>query len=302
MRIMEREAYRKTQEEHLRFSIDVVRVLKTSKLKISKYDNLHLLDAFSESFLTVTMTLCPLYEPGTLSESRLMGSPNTIEQSRVAEKWRVGIRVFKAITEACSRKGIGTKAALTFADVGVITKDPNEEDVSLLAYHERLYRDAAERDLYGELGMQYSFQRYSTICPDFPQFIPANSTRLDGIKMERGISSREVLRKKPSLMPEVTELMNRVSENRVVFDPSIYDPQTGSLQQRTIERIVSLICLLEGNIGVAEGLIRQYGTFDAHTTLKGALNVFVERESAALLLKLTDLFPHRTNPRIDMLC
>lgn len=302
---MGKEVYSRAQGESQtfrRFSRDIVETLRIHGLRIRKSDNLFLLDRLARDPLIVTMTLCPLYAVSSLSESRLIKTPDTIEQSRVVEKWRVGTRVFKAIAEACSKKGIGTEAVLTFADVGVITKESSEEDVSLLAYHERLYRDAAERDLRGVLGIQYSFQRYSDIHPEFPQFIRATSARSARIHMEQGISTRALLRENTGLRSEVAELMNRLHQKGMVFDPSIYDKQTGYLSGRTEEFVVSLMRQLGSGFDLTEGLMRQYGTFDAHTTLPGELNIFIEREPAALLLQLTDIFPHRQNPRVDIIC
>ena len=301
---MEKEEYRKHLEPqpNRRISADIVRSLGTHGISVRKSDYLFLLDRLPEGPLQVTMTLCPLYAPASLKESKLISEPATIEQSRVAEKWKVGIQIFEAIKEAGLKNGRNVVALLTLADLGVITGNALEEDSSILTYHETLYRVAAGRDLEERLGIPYCLERYSRIVSGFPRFISATGGQVVFNQKDRGISSRVLLRENPSFQSEIVAIIDRLIQERVIFDQSIYNPGTETVSAKTQEFIVSLMRQVGSSFNLIEGLMRQYGTFDARTTRRNALNIFIERQAAALLLQLTDLFPHRNSPRVDILC
>lgn len=304
MKYMEKEEYRRHAElqPNRRISADIVYSLRTHGIRVRKSDNLFLLDRLPEGPLLVTMTLCPLYASVSLNESRLINEPAGIEQSRVAEKWKVGVQIFEAIKEAALKSGRNVVALLTLADLGVITGNAFEEDSSILAYHETLYRSAADRDLERRLGIPYHFQRYSDIVSGFPRFIKATGGQAVFNQKDRGISSGVLLRENPALRSETAALINRLIQERVVFDQSVYYSRTETVSAKTQEFVVSLMRQVGSGFNLVEGLMRQYGTFDARTTRRNALNIFIEREAAALLLQLTDLFFHRHNPRVDILC
>lgn len=51
---------------------------------------------------------------------------------------------------------------------------------------------------------------------------------------------------------------------------------------------------------ITYGLLQTYGTFDAITSKPNTLNLYFER--GELLLNVTNLFPHKNYPRVDILC
>lgn len=275
-----------------RFSRAVVENLKEDGVWVRKTDNIHLLDGQNDQNLTITMTLCPLYEIGSLSDSHLMAPPARIEQSRVAEKWKTGIRAVESIQRTNTQRGQSVNVALTFADLGTISRNPGAEEPAVLDYHFQVYRDAAEREL-GERGISFELGRYSDLAASHPRFIPA---------------SEQVLFLSPNqVSAEADEMIRRLAGLGVQFDPSSVDVEGGVMTKRA-RRIIEGLMRIKGNpeengysIELAEGLIAQYGIFDAQTSRPDGLNLFIERESAGLLLQVTDLFAHSRAPRVDIL-
>lgn len=276
-----------------RFSRAVVENLRRDRVWVRKTDNIHLLDGQSDQPLTVTMSLCPLYELGNLSDSHLIQSPARIDQSRVAEKWNVGVRAVESIQRTNAQRNQGVEVILTFADRGTISRDPERENPSVLDDHFQVYQQAAEREFGERLGIDFETRRYSDIAASHQRFIPANEQVLY-------LSAEQV-------SAEVDQLVQRLASTGVAFEPSAVDVATGVMSKKA-RKIIEGLMRIKGNseengysIELAEGLISQYGTFDSQTTQPGALNVFVERESAGLLLQVTDLFAHSRAPRVDIL-
>lgn len=287
-------------ERSQRFSQEILGALRSHGLRVRKADNLFHLDRASQGSLLVTMTLCPLYAAGALRESQLLRPPTEIAQSRVAVKWERQMDALGAVTSVAYKVGRPIEAILTFADVGVIAKDPGEEDPEVLQHHEDLYRTSAE-EAFGDR-IRIWFQRYSELDPSFPRFISDQTRKLSFRKDDETISSSALMRENPRLRSQIDQLASRLVESGIVFDPSVLDATGHELTAKAQAYVLSLIRQLSGSFEIAEGLIKQYGTFDAQTTAPNALNIFIERETAALLLQLTDLFPHKHHPRIDILC
>jgi hypothetical protein len=276
----------------VRFSRGVVENLKSDGVWVRKTDNIHLLDGQSSGPLVVTMSLCPLYEVGNLSDSHLMSSPARIEDSRVSPKWTAGINAIESIQHTSAQRGQDVEVVLTFADRGTISRDPEREDPEILDHHFHVYQQAAEIEL-GEKGIRYQLQRYSNIFPEHPMFIPA--------------SEKVIYLSPDQVSAEADLLVQRLAEAGVVFEPSVVDISTATMSKKA-RKIIEGLMRLKGNpdeigyaIELAEGFIYQYGAFDSRTTRPDALNLFIERESAGLLLQLTDLFAHSRAPRVDIL-
>lgn len=268
-----------------RFSQQVVRDLKSQIIHVEKTNKLGKFDSMSGDHLDITMTLCPLYELGSLSGSRLLlpqpdlSSTEVIERSRVSVKWRTGIAALRSIQKTASRSKFkySISALIAFADRGVITGNPEQESPQVLLAHERIYRAALQETL-GDI-MDFRFFRYSDIAPDFPQFVidtdaqPVSRTDDRQVEIDRAAN-----------------LINRLVQSGM------------SINQEVSKRRVAELIQQIGSVSLTEALMRQYATFDARTTQVNAINLFIERRPASLLLQVTDLFPHGQHPRIDILC
>lgn len=290
-----KEVLRNNQEFRapLRFSRSVVENLKQANVSVKKADNIYLLDLITDEPLMVTMTLCPLYEVGKLSQSCLMTHPASIQQSRVAEKWSAGVRALEVIQNTCVQKGQNIEAILTFADLGVISGNPENENALLLDYHQQVYQNAAQIDLGERLGINYSMQKYSDLVSMHPRFVSAGE--------------QIVYMNEDQAKVEVKELLQRLAILGLKFNSNLIDLENMLIDKRAMRIIRGLMRTKDDiaeatyNINLAQGLIYQYGRFDALTTHPGALNLFIERESSGLLLQVTDLFEHSRNPRIDII-
>lgn len=276
-----------------RFSRAVVENLKGDGVWVRKTDNVHLLDGQSDRSLIITMSICPLYEMGNLGDSHLMASPARLEHSRVAEKWRAGIKAIEAVKKTCTQRGQDVSVVLTLADLGVISRDPEREDPSVLDYHNEVYQEAAGRDLKERLGVSVETRRYSDLVPSHPRFIPA--------------TEHVLFLSQDQVSYEAEQLIQELARSGIQFDPALIDVDTGVINKRA-RRIVEGLMRLKGNpsengysIELARGLMSQYGAFDAKTSRPDGLNLFIERESAGLLLQVTDLFAHSRAPRVDIL-
>lgn len=276
-----------------RFSRSVVENLKQANVSVKKADNVYLLDLTTDEPLTVTMTLCPLYEVGKLSQSCLMTYPASIQQSRVAEKWSAGVRALEVIQNTCVQKGQNIEAILTFADLGVISGNPENENALLLDYHHQVYQNAAQIDLRERLSINYSMQKYSDLVSMHPRFVSAGE--------------QIVYINEDQVKVEVKELLQRLADLGLKFNLNLVDLENMLIDKRAMKIIRGLMRTKDDiaeatyNINLAQGLIYQYGRFDALTTRPDALNLFIERESSGLLLQVTDLFEHARSPRIDII-
>lgn len=253
-----------------RFSKEVVGVLRSSGIIVPKADNLHHLDRQTGE-LVITATFCPLYENGPLSQSKLLTPPGQINDSRVTAKWVTLNKAFDVVVDTAGKFNREVRGIFTFADSGVISRDPQNEDLSLLSYHEQLYQQAFARNLR----FPYAIQRYSDLMPEFPRLIASSDSHPEGditpeYLQNQGVEFGEEVTRENEFMGRYSKLVDKLRRN---YDNSL------------------LI-----------GLIRQYGIFDRLTTRPEALNFYIERESAGLLLQLTDLFAHSRRPRIDIIC
>lgn len=251
--------------------------LQQSGVAVHRLENLASLD-ISNGVLVATTTLCPHYAHGGLESSRLVEPPEGFFNSRVAIKWHEGLKVYKAI-QGLLPSGVKIKVLLTFADLGVIAGSGYENGrlENTLLYHEQLYRQAATMDL-DHLGIEWEFQRYSDLKQDFPRTIGVgNGPQAD----------------LAGAVPQVLERLNGL----LCFDESVISPE-GGLSRRGRKIINSMV----GSFGpeLTAGFLQQYGTFDSLTTVEKGINIFFER--GELLLNVTNLFPHKRRPRLDILC
>lgn len=222
----------------------------------------------------IRITLCPLYAHGTLDKSTLIEYPAKISDSRVHGKWQSGVALIKSFNDILNQYMIQPKISFTFADLGVISSNHTGEVDGQLRYSERLYRQAIGEEIE-QLGIECNFSRYSDLRSDFPRFIKP------GGGMDKSFTSNKDMDVKMNAM------LQRLNDTGIKF--------SWGFNKKTISKMMS-----EFGIKITEGLLAQYGMFDAITTSDQSVNTFFER--SGLLLKVTDLFPHSNRPRIDILC
>lgn len=246
--------------------------IRSAGLNVRKIGNLDRV-----SFLAspeICITLCPLYGQGPLEESTLIAPPERMEESRVYNKWQSAMSLVETFKNGLSQFMITPRVVFTFADLGVISRTQDERTNELLAYSEQLYTNAA-RDRLGIMGVEFDFLKYSDLRSDFPRFI-APGGNMDGL-----------FRSKKDISEKMDAMIGRLNQSGIEF--------ADNFDRKTIEKMMTSL-----GVKVTEGLLAQYGTFDAITTRDGKINAFFER--SGLLLQVTDLFPHRDRPRIDILC
>jgi glycine cleavage system regulatory protein len=256
----------------------IINRLRGANLHIKRYENLGDIDV-SNGNIVVTSTFCPLYTHGSLEESALITPPATIEDSRVSGKWEAALQVFNGINKITQEQGLSVHGIFTFADAGVIVAQESDLDQGVLQYHENLYQNGIDTQM-GGFGLTYDFQCYSDLIPDFPAVFRSRNNR--------DIESY------PKLATEIARELG----NDVIFAKSVINDETGTINRSGKKIIVSMLKTLGPDLTI--GLLRQYGSFDAMTTKEGALNVFYER--GQLLLNVTNLFEHKRNPRLDIVC
>jgi hypothetical protein len=226
--------------------------------------------------LRINTTLCPLYQQGSLNESQLLVG-GTIAESRVANKWNSFVLMSRDVLGVASEFGIGVDATLTYADLGVISTNPDESvDRGAIEHGWQQYRDAARYELPEELSTR--FQRYSQIG-SMPQFVRPSGESSNWTSEVEG------------------RVVRQLAENQVTFSPRV-SGLLGGINRRGRKILRSLV----NDFGepIATGLLLQYGKFDSITSDPGSLNLFFER--GELLLNVSNLFPHGEYPRVDVKC
>lgn len=256
-----------------RFSQIVRPELERSGLSVKKIDNLHLLDKF-RGLLPVTMTVCPLYSPGKLSESQLIQPPLQISDSRVHTKWETAQKATEVIQRMGQIYGFTPSFEVSFADRGVIMADTMQPLETLLDYHYSLYQTA----LSGVMrDAEFNLRRYSQLDIPFSQTIRANTDQDQVVAADLA-----------------EELRGRGVEFRADMFPQ------GKLHPRG-EKLIKKLVTQVGSSQLALELMAQYGLYDSRTADPKGVNIYIERESAGLLLQITDLFVHSQYPRIDLI-
>lgn len=256
-----------------RFSQMVRPELERVGLAVKKIDNLHVLDKFS-GILPVTMTVCPLYAPGKLSESQLIEPPLQISDSRVHTKWETAQKAAEVMQRIGQIYGFTPSFEFSFADKGVITGETKQPVETLLDYHYSLYQAA----LSGVMeGYDFRLQRYSQLDISLNQTIQTNTgqDQLTSVELteelkSRGVEFRADMLEKGKLLPR---------------------------GEKMIRKLITQI----GSSQLALELMTQYGLYDSQTAQPKSVNIYIERESAGLLLQITDLFAHSHYPRIDLM-
>lgn len=246
--------------------------MRAGGLNVRKIGNLS-----SVNFLDnpeIHITLCPLYGQGPLEKSNLIVPPERMEESRVYSKWQSAMSLVETVRNDLSQFMISPKVVFTFADLGVISRIQDETADQLLNYSEQLYV-AAARDRLETLGVEFDFLRYSDLKNDFPRFI------MPGGNMDNSFRSKR------DIVEKMDAMIERLEQSGVVF--------ADNFDRKIIEKM-----MLEFGVKITEGLLAQYGIFDALTSGDNNINAYFER--SGLLLRVTDLFPHRERPRIDILC
>jgi hypothetical protein len=133
------------------------------------------LDKTASKDIRLLFTLCPLYLPGSLSESGLMMSSASIECSRVARKWKALTEVitgldnyFKAIEGSLSLSAV-------FASKGVLlAAQPNIDHEVAIMNHNDIYQEALDKFCQGKK-IALDFTNYHQLGVKFPDFVNPNS-------------------------------------------------------------------------------------------------------------------------------
>lgn len=257
--------------------------IKRSDLEILRFENLQGLKIVDD-VVRVNITLCPLYTGKTLEDSDLLPSGTSLtgmRQSRVYNKLLDGFTFIQSLKE--SLRPIDTKifVQFTFADTGVLLNhEPGTRDERNILHHLWLYRKAI---------------RDSTIMKDVHWDLTCYSKHNDRVLpkflRQKPVSARTLARR---LFTDLTQPVLSLG----CFDSSMVNKQTHSINKSGAAIIASLVDAFGRD--TARALIIQYGFYDAITAGPDDLNLFFER--GPLLLNLTDLFPHKNYPRVDILC
>jgi hypothetical protein len=116
-------------------------------------------------------TFCPLYAPGSLSESELLTNPTSIEESRVGVKWYALQRILKEINNYLKSAGGGLELVAIFANRGVLlSHESTAQDAKALEAHDSLYQNAVA-EFCQTNGINSDYHNYDDLNVDFPRFV-----------------------------------------------------------------------------------------------------------------------------------
>lgn len=124
--------------------------------------------------VNLIFTFCPLYNPGTLNESKLQTEDISIFTSRVANKWAGLCSVITQLQESLKQSGSGLGTIqIYFADKGILQGFSSEQDeiqVRNLDQHIAAY-NIAVKQLQQKLGVTINLSSFSALGIKFPQFV-----------------------------------------------------------------------------------------------------------------------------------
>lgn len=256
--------------------------LKRSSLEIHRVDNLQKLKAVAGA-IGVNITLCPLYIGKTIGDSDLLASGTSMaemRQSRVYNKLMDCFACIQSIKENVNPIDTEIDVHFTFADTGIfLGHQPETKDEKSILHHLWLYRKAIRESAVMK-DVHWNLTSYSKL----------NNKVMPKFLFQESANSTTQARR---LFSELT----RPALSIECFDHSIINKRTHLINKSGAAIIAALIDAFGHD--TARALIIQYGFYDAITTGPHDLNLFFER--GPLLLNLTNLFPHKKYPRVDIL-
>ena len=129
------------------------------------------LDKLKGPNIKALFTFCPLYQPGSLENSKVMYPPFSISESRVGNKWIALRKSISAVNEYLT--GIDGKLELVsvFANKGVMLgQNPIGEDYTALEQHKEAYESVLS-DFCIQQNIDYQFFSYDELGVKFPTFV-----------------------------------------------------------------------------------------------------------------------------------
>ncbi len=128
------------------------------------------------STVVVGVIYCPLYAPGSLSESRLIKQPLGITDSRVANKVSTYLTTIKSLNESLKLedKNLYLKAILSNKGV-LFAHDDTSEVAHDLEYHKQILQETTQLFCLQE-GIEYDFSDYQSLEVNFPVFVDPSAS------------------------------------------------------------------------------------------------------------------------------
>lgn len=181
------------------------------------------------STLKVLLTFCPLYQQGSLEQSRIMLPPASISQSRVGRKWDALQVVIGAMHSYLSSVGGKMEVSAVFANKGVLLGHaPTKKDEEALIHHSVLYKEAVD-SYFNQKGIDYSYLTYEDLDANFPTFVnpsaaipssgPNLIAQINEYLQDQGISTTQVTSNKSGrrLIEKLHNLGGRMSAEAVFW-------------------------------------------------------------------------------------
>lgn len=129
------------------------------------------LDQLQHPLVNALITLCPLYQPGSLSSSKILHPPTSIEQSRVANKWPALKTVLGAMSDYLTTADGQLSLVAVFAGRGVLlSQTPTEGDSVALEAHVDIYKQAVS-EFCNQNQIDLTFTTQDELGVRFPQFV-----------------------------------------------------------------------------------------------------------------------------------
>lgn len=159
-------------------------------------------------------TFCPLYTAGkSLAETTLMTGNISIENSRVANKWKALQTVLIMMSENLQAYGRDFDITVVFANKGVLLNgEPSPADIAALSKHEMLYRQTVS-EFCTVRNINHCFYNYDELGVVFPPFVNPNSPI---VAYEEGLNTeaeREIIAQINTLLQNLN-VPNQIKDNK----------------------------------------------------------------------------------------
>lgn len=226
--------------------------------------------------LCACVVFCPLYAPGPLSESKLICSPKTIGDSRVAQKADAYLSVLKRADSALKKIDGRLSVKAIFANRAVLFKgNPLNGEEDSLRHHSRLYQDMMTT--FSRLtGAQVDFQDYDDLGIQFDRFVDPTSIIPESVSQGVSLAIRPESR--------VIACLNNYLAGRIPF--RIADT-------RDTRKVVGNLLAIDGvDVNQAFWLIAGYVVFDYMIPrLTGSNAIYIVSERFGPLFNISKLTP-----------
>lgn len=159
-------------------------------------------------------TFCPLYTADkSLAETTLMTSNASIENSRVANKWKALQVVLNVMAENLHASSRDLDITVIFANKGVLLNgEPSLVDEDALSEHEMLYKQAVS-EFCTVQNVGYSFYNYDQLGVNFPRFVNPNSSIVDYEEDTKMETEREIIFQINKLLQNLS-VTNQIKDNK----------------------------------------------------------------------------------------